>query len=651
MNIILTTMIKNEARTITRLLNSCLGVATHYCVVDTGSTDDTVEVVKTWCKDHDVPGVVFNIEFKDFGSTRTATVKAAQGYAAKQGFDLADTYLLLLDADMILKNGGFKPEDLKDDVIRITQGHGSLAYQNVRLVRANLDVSYVGRTHEYVSVKGKHIQVDYKGLAIDDIGDGGCKADKFERDYRLLQQDLQDNPKNERSLYYLGATCEALGKNQEAIEFFTRRSEAGGFEEEAWMAIYRRGLVHMSMKNLPAAERDFLLSWGRRPWRAEPLQHLAQLYLDTNRQTHACAVAKAALNIPYPKNDVLFIEPPCYHDEFHRILSIGDFYTGKQYDGAWHSDALILRKGARHRDNALQNASWYMEKLPVKRTLDLGSLVELKEGWHACNPSIIRDEGSYNLSVRTVNYTINPNGSYNYPSFVGTETYWVKLNDSLGKISSVKLQNPAGRADALIRGIEDVRFYKRDGNLVYALGVRADGEEGFPQLYDCQWDQSGELEHCCRVSAPGRVEKNWLPFELNGDDKVIYCTGPQLRIMSLGIEPDIIGEPALNVHDLRGGAGPIPFMNGMLWITHQVTIRGGMTRRTYMHRFVWVPSFDQAHDMRVSRPFYFQDQTIEFCSGMCRHGNSEILLTYGFMDNTANLAVVDASTISGMLHL
>jgi tetratricopeptide (TPR) repeat protein len=659
MNVILATMIKNESRNICRMLNSAKGVATHYCVVDTGSTDDTVMVVKQWFRDNHVPGLVVEATFKDFGTTRTQTLHEAQAYASGMAMDLQQTYLLLLDADMILENRGYKPEDLNVDVVRITQSHGTLAYQNVRLVRASMNVSYIGRTHEYLNIDGHYSQADYPGLYINDVGDGGCKADKFVRDERLLKQDLVDNPGNARSMYYLGATYEALGKKKEAIRQYSRRMKAGGFEEEAWMAQYRRGLVQQSLGKHQEAEEDWLACWAKRPWRAEPLYRLAQLYLDTNRQTHACAVAQAALNIPYPATDILFIEPQCYHDEFHKILSIGDFYAGHRYDGAGHADKLLLRKGAPHKENALANASWYMGKLPVKQTIDLGKMIDLREGWHACNPSIVkRGEALYDISVRTVNYTINPNGSYNYPGFVATETHWLQLDLYLNKLASVQLDNPVGRENALIRGIEDVRFYSAGENVVCALGTRVDGEEERPQIFKCYWRADGSLVACDRISAPGRTEKNWLPFihrdVYNGEPVCLYATGPNLTTVDMTGSTISMVPVAIDCEDFRGGAAPIPFEGGLLWVIHQVTVRPGMTRRTYLHRFVWSPvkyQGDKLPDLRCSRPFCFQDQTIEFCSGMCHGDKGEILLTYGFMDNTAHLAVVDYDVIKQALAL
>jgi len=646
-------MLKNEQGTICRLLESCKGIATHYVIVDTGSTDNTKQVISDWLKSNNCIYSIHDIPFKDFGTTRTKTLLAGQQFVKNNSLDPANSYLLLLDADMILINKDFKAEDLKCDVIRLIQYDSILAYKNVRLVRSNLKIQYIGRTHEYIDISSNHTSCDYYNLRIHDVGDGGCKSDKFQRDLKLLREDLSENPGNVRSLYYLASTYESLGENKKAIQKYTQRICAGGWDEEAWMAQYRRGIVRLNDKDISLAETDFIKCWASRPWRTEPLFRLAQLYLDTNKQTHACAIAKAALNIKFPTNDSLFVESQCYHDEFHKILSIGDFYTGKQYNGLEHADILIL-KNSSYRDNALQNASWYMEKLPVKKSIDLSSMISTYiDGWSFCNPSIINsslDDG-YDVSVRSVNYKIREDGSYDYPGFVATQTYLLKLNEKLEKVSDVLLSNPIPREDARIRGIEDIRLFSVDRQFINAIGTRLDDKEDYPQIFKCKWTNDGELVENTRISQQGKTEKNWLPFVIDNNVNCLYSTGPKLVIVDLNGNTISESIPSIYCNDFRGGAAPIQFKNGWLWVIHQVTIRISQTRRIYLHRFVWVPNFNEAQNMIVSKPFYFQEQSIEFCSGMCHGKNEEILMTYGFLDNKANLLVVDSKTISNMLKL
>ena len=45
--------------------------------------------------------------------------------------------------------------------------------------------------------------LQWDSIWIDDIGDGGSKGDKFERDIRLLKQGLEEEPNNGRYYFYL----------------------------------------------------------------------------------------------------------------------------------------------------------------------------------------------------------------------------------------------------------------------------------------------------------------------------------------------------------------------------------------------------------------------------------------------------------------
>ena len=69
----------------------------------------------------------------------------------------------------------------------------------------------VGSTHEYYDIHGKHVNKQLHSIRINDIGDGGCKEDKFERDIRLLEDDLKNDPNNTRTHFYLASSYKNSG--------------------------------------------------------------------------------------------------------------------------------------------------------------------------------------------------------------------------------------------------------------------------------------------------------------------------------------------------------------------------------------------------------------------------------------------------------
>ena len=94
---------------------------------------------------------------------------------------------------------------MKEDFYYLFQGSESFYYQNVRIVKNNGLFKYVCVTHEYIDTppNSTSFQIEKDKLFILDIGDGGSKNDKYERDIRLLTQGIKDEPNNARYYFYL----------------------------------------------------------------------------------------------------------------------------------------------------------------------------------------------------------------------------------------------------------------------------------------------------------------------------------------------------------------------------------------------------------------------------------------------------------------
>jgi len=65
-SICLNMIVKNESKIITRMLESVSSIIDCYCICDTGSTDDTLEVISTFFKNKNIPGKIVIEPFKNF---------------------------------------------------------------------------------------------------------------------------------------------------------------------------------------------------------------------------------------------------------------------------------------------------------------------------------------------------------------------------------------------------------------------------------------------------------------------------------------------------------------------------------------------------------------------------------------------------------
>jgi glycosyltransferase involved in cell wall biosynthesis len=97
-------IVKNESKIITRMLDTVLPIIDAYCICDTGSTDNTVQMIEDYFKEKNIPGKVVVEPFINFSHNRNFALKACEG--------LSD-YVLLMDADMKLKIINFDKNRLK----------------------------------------------------------------------------------------------------------------------------------------------------------------------------------------------------------------------------------------------------------------------------------------------------------------------------------------------------------------------------------------------------------------------------------------------------------------------------------------------------------------------------------------------------------
>lgn len=211
----------------------------------------------------------------------------------------------------------FKKSDIKSDAHHIRQKNSSLDYYNTRIVRTDRGIKCVGVTHEYYDLPGGCTTSKCDGLEINDIGDGGAKADKFERDIRLLRRGLLDEPKNERYHFYLANSYRDYGgmtndphQWEKAIRWYKKRLTFGGWDEELFMSCYEIGCLYLKLDRPDRAIYWWLEAYHYRPSRAESLYEIVKYYREKGDKHLPLAAHfyQLAKKIPYPKDDLLFIK-------------------------------------------------------------------------------------------------------------------------------------------------------------------------------------------------------------------------------------------------------------------------------------------------------------------------------------------------------
>lgn len=275
-------IVRNESQTILRCLDSAASVLDRLCIDDTGSTDNTLHLIKTWAKARSVPLLLSTEPFQNFGHNRTVALKRAQAWFNEE---TVDTFLLFLDADMELRVPDpqvfreYIQQYAKDHVLLLTQKNTALQYENVRVIHSKKDVVCVGSTHEYYQHSCGRWSMPQEVGYIFDVGDGGHKTKKYERDERLLLDDLRREGKNPRAWFYLANTYRDSGQHEKAIYAYNARIELGGWPQEVYCCYLYRGRCHRKLSRSSEAVESFREAARIVPCRSESYYELAALLL------------------------------------------------------------------------------------------------------------------------------------------------------------------------------------------------------------------------------------------------------------------------------------------------------------------------------------------------------------------------------------
>jgi glycosyltransferase involved in cell wall biosynthesis len=354
--ICLNMIVKNESRIMQRCLESVLPFIDTWCIVDTGSTDGTQDIIKEILKDK--PGILHERPWVNFGHNRNEALALARSWGE---------FTLLTDADMVLVDKGFKKDelDVNIDVYDIAQDNLGTYYHNMRVLNNAKTWKCIGVTHEfYDCTEGVQTRKVLNTLFFDDISDGGSKGDKFTRDIALLEQGLIDEPENGRYMFYLAQSYRDFGNLDKAIEWYTKRVEFGGWEEEQWFAQY---MVGWCMVNKDATFNDaypsLMKAWMMRPWRSEPISVLAGLAKKLGMWQHAYQLSKICATTPWPANDVLFIVKSIYGPFSVDEFAVAAYWAGN-YGEAEQANLSLLNNPELDKNQIprIKKNLWYARK-------------------------------------------------------------------------------------------------------------------------------------------------------------------------------------------------------------------------------------------------------------------------------------------------
>jgi glycosyltransferase involved in cell wall biosynthesis len=291
--IVLNMIVKNEEKVIERCLSSVYDFIDYWVIVDTGSSDKTIEVIRRFMKDK--PGEIFERPWVDFSHNRQEALELAKPKG---------DYILFMDADDTLTfEPGFQLPKLTLDFYGIYNKTSKQQWLIPRLVNAKLPWKWLGVLHEYIccdfSTSGDvldKVWYDYLG--------GGARSqdpDRINKDISVLKSGLVKEPLNRRYLYYLATTSETGKRYEEAIEWYKKRASYAdeGDPDEVFLSLYAIGKLYQAIGvNQQLVLDSFVKAYKFLPTRIEPLFYILTILIKQNRLDEGFDLASKALMLP-----------------------------------------------------------------------------------------------------------------------------------------------------------------------------------------------------------------------------------------------------------------------------------------------------------------------------------------------------------------
>ncbi|SET77014.1 Glycosyltransferase involved in cell wall bisynthesis [Oceanobacillus limi] len=255
-------IVKNEEEVLARCLDTVKDIVDEINIIDTGSTDRTVEIAKRF-----TDRVYYFEWIGDFAAARNESFK----YATKD-------YILYLDADdVLLEEDQIKLKKLKDtlnpsiDSVSMyynagidEYGNVTLQYRRNRLVKRNKNFTWKGDCHQYLEVYGNIINSD---IAVTHKK----VRHSVGRNLSIYQKKLDRGDKfTPRDYFYYGNELRENGYYDEAIESYEKnlQMEEGWIEDKVYSCINKADcyrLVGNVKKELSSLFESFQYSKTPRP--------------------------------------------------------------------------------------------------------------------------------------------------------------------------------------------------------------------------------------------------------------------------------------------------------------------------------------------------------------------------------------------------
>lgn len=347
--ICLVMIVRDEEDTIEKCIKSVAKYISYWVIVDTGSVDKTKEKIHEVMGELGIPGELHESEWVDFAHNRTENMRLSQGKG---------DWRLLMDADDEFVSVVDNPfESLSDEHngYHVDIEYGSINFKRMHLFKSDAEWEYEGKRHNYPVLKnGENAKVGLiEGCSIRTSASPEKRAKsseaKYSNDAKILLAEHKKDPNNARTVFYLAQSYRDANKLRAAINWYKKRAEMGGWNEEVYYSLLQ--VAELSARL--GVDEDkiidmYLKAWETRPSRLEACYMLMRLLGKQERHFLAFTYGMMGYNMMLQHDagtkDLLFV-----HRDVHKWMFLDEFSLSAFRNGQASTSLSIA--------NSLMNSS------------------------------------------------------------------------------------------------------------------------------------------------------------------------------------------------------------------------------------------------------------------------------------------------------
>jgi GR25 family glycosyltransferase involved in LPS biosynthesis len=337
-SICLNMIVKNESKVIIKTLENLTSkIKFNYWVIsDTGSTDNTKELIINYFKEKNIPGELMENDWKDFGHNRSLALTGA--------YNKTD-YLLIFDADDEL-HGYIDLNNLTSDMYNLRFGN-VFTYERPLLVNNRKKWFFRGILHEFLHSDEIRTKSSLQGDYFIVSGRTGYRSkniNKYYNDAIILNNAFlteTDNFLKCRYAFYCAQSYKDNNNKKEAIEWYNKCLNLNNWDQEKYYSCISIGNLYMELNNFEEAQKYWLRSIIYDNERIEGIIFLIRKLRKNNNHYLINLLYHKYKNYKKP-NDKLFLYSDLYNQELEFENSISAYFCNDLYSGYECSKKIIF---------------------------------------------------------------------------------------------------------------------------------------------------------------------------------------------------------------------------------------------------------------------------------------------------------------------